>query len=171
MVAVRNKPQIRVTKGSARSLKPIARKDPSLDIKTIERAAIKRKARDRLSRLEEIRDAGRLLAAGRSQREIAEALQTTQPRVHRMLKVIETSPPDAETPEEIILRGTLDDVDRGELVKRLSKCKYTFAEHAPAPFEGSAPGTWNQIVAARVSGLLSKEEFERVVAAVKPPRP
>lgn len=127
-----------------------------------------RQVRERLDAIEEMRDACRLQQAGKSQREIAEILRTTQPRAGRLLRGARALG-EAETPEEVILRATLDGTPRDVLVKQLSAMRYTFTEFAPAPHEGSVPGAWAQVGAAHLLGLLSDEEYESVRAAVKPP--
>lgn len=132
--------------------------------------ALIRQARERLDIIEEMRDANRLKLAGKSQREIADILNTTQPRVGRVLRGARVLG-EAETPEEIILRATVEATSRDVLVKRLSTLRYTFTEFAPAPHQGSVPGTWTQVSAAHLLGLLSDEEYESVCAAVKPPTP
>lgn len=129
-----------------------------------------RQARERLDLIEEMRDANRLKLAGKSQREIADILNTTQPRVGRVLRGARALG-EAETPEEIILRATVEATPRDVLVKQLSTLHYTFTEFAPAPHEGSVPGTWTQVSAAHLLGLLSDEEYESVCAVVKPPTP
>lgn len=142
----------------------------TVDVAQIAGEVIVRRARERLARFEEIKAAQLLAEAGKSQRQIAEALHTTQPRVHRMLKAA-SADRDGRTPEEIILRATVDRTDRKKLIRDLSKFHYSFREHAPEPFEGARPGTWDEVRSAMVSGMLSKDEFERVRAAVKPPTP
>lgn len=129
-----------------------------------------RQAQERLNLLEEMRDADRLQLAGKSQREIAEILNTTQPRVGRILRGARALG-QAETPEEIILRATVAASPRAELIDRLSGLHYTYTEFAPAPHEGSVPGTWTQVGAAHLLGLLNDEEYESVCAAVQPPTP
>jgi hypothetical protein len=140
---------------------------------TVEEIAHKaqiRQVRERLDLLDEMRDANRLKLAGKSQREIADILNTTQPRVGRILRGA-CALGEAETPEEIVLRATVEATPRDVLVKQLSTFHYTFTEFAPAPHEGSVPGTWTQVSAAHLLGLLSDEEYESVCAAVKPPTP
>ncbi|MBB5164182.1 sigma-70 family RNA polymerase sigma factor [Mycobacterium sp. AZCC_0083] len=140
---------------------------------TVEEIAHKahiRQARERLDFLDEMRDAQRLALAGKSQREIADILNTTQPRVGRILRGARALP-EAETPEEIILRATIDDTPRDVLVAQLSSYPYTFTEFAPFPHDGSVPGTWTQVSAAHLVELLSDEEYESVCAAVQPPTP
>ncbi|NPC97245.1 hypothetical protein [Nocardioides sp. zg-DK7169] len=132
-----------------------------------------RRARERLDRLEEMHDALRL-SEHYSQREIAEVLGTTQPRVHRMLKAMEGRSADVETPEEIILRAIVADVDgpeREQMIQALIGYDYTFREYAPEPLEGAIEGTWDEVTHASMTGLLSEEEYERVRDAVQPPRP
>jgi predicted XRE-type DNA-binding protein len=142
----------------------------AVDVTAIEKAATLRRARERLDRIEEMRDAQKLAQAGRPQRDIADLLHTTQPRVHRMLRAMEGRVSDAATPEEIILRATVDGADRDALVKRLTECTYTFRRHAPAPIEGAVSGSWDDVKHAFVTGLLSQGEYERVRDAVKPPQ-
>jgi hypothetical protein len=75
------------------------------------------------------------------------------------------------TPREIILRANRDGTDRTELVRRLSEFSYSFTEYAPYPFEGSRPGTWNQVLAALANGLLSQDEYDQIESVVQPPTP
>lgn len=140
-----------------------------VDVTAIENAAMVRRARERLDRIEEMCDAQRLADAGMAQRDIADLLHTTQPRVHRMLKAMEGRRGDTQTPEEIILRATVDGTDRDALVERLAECACTFREHAPEPSEGAIGGSWDDVKHAFVTGLLTQGEYERVRAAVKPP--
>lgn len=139
-------------------------------IKEIARKALIRRARERLNAIEEMRDAKQLSLAGKSQREIAEVLSTTQSRVHRILRGAKTLGKSA-TPEELILRAFVDGTARELLVEDLSTMHYTFATYAPSACEGSIPGTWTQVGAAHVLGLLSDEEYGEICAAVRPPIP
>lgn len=140
----------------------------NVDVAAIEHAATVRRAWERLLRIEEMRDVRRLAEAGKAQREIADLLHTTQPRIHRMLKATEGRPVDTKTPEEVILRATVGHADRRTLVETLKSLTYTFGEHAPYPAEGATSGTWDQVRHAYMTGLLSQEEYERVRDAVKP---
>lgn len=142
----------------------------TITVEEIGRKALIRQARERLDLLDEMRDANRLSMAGRSQREIAEILHTTQPRVGRILRGARVLG-EAETPEEVILRATVNATPRDVLIKELSAYRYTFTEFAPAPHEGSVPGSWTQVGAAHLLGLLSDEEYDSVCAAVQPPTP
>lgn len=139
------------------------------DVATIERDALRRRAQERLVRFDDMRAASRLRQLGKSQREIAEALQTTQPRVHRMLKAVDMRGGTEPTAEELILRATVDQTDRAEMVEQLTNLICTFTEYAPEPFEGSAPGTWTDVEVALMSGLLSQGEYDRVRDAVHTP--
>jgi hypothetical protein len=103
-----------------------------------------------------------------SQREIADVLGTTQPRVHRMLKATEGTDPDQISAEELFLRAFIDRTDCEILVEALSLRSYTFTEFAPEPSDGSVPGTWNEVRSAVINGLVNREEYEQVVASVKP---
>jgi hypothetical protein len=163
---------VATTKPLARQAKIMPRtRAKTVDVSAIEKAAALRRARERLDRIEEMRDAQELAQAGKAQRDIADLLHTTQPRVHRMLKAMEGRSVDFTTPEEIILRATVDGADRDALVERLAEYGYTFRQHAPEPFEGAIDGSWDDVRHAFMTGLLSQGEYERVHAAVKPPRP
>ncbi|OYO21956.1 hypothetical protein CGZ93_08450 [Enemella dayhoffiae] len=146
---------------------PFARLGRQDGIAQVRQAATMLRATDRLRRILERKMAHRLDEHGHSQREIADALGTNQPAVHRMLKIPTKS--SIETPEEIILRATVTGSDRDELVRNLAKYPYTFGAVAPYPFEGTTPGTWDQIETAALMGYLSTSEFERICAAVEPP--
>ena len=81
---------------------------------TIERIAHKAQVRDaqkRLARIEEMRDALSLEQEGMSQRDIAQALGTTQPRVRRLLQGARSFETTSITPEEVILRATVEETD------------------------------------------------------------
>jgi len=142
----------------------------TLVVEDIAYKALIRQSRARLHAIEEMRDAKQLSLAGKSQREIAEVLNTTQSRVHRILRGAKALGKSA-TPEELILRAIVDGTARELLVKDLSTMHYTFATYAPYPHHGSIPGTWNQVGAAHVLGFLSDEEYEEICAAVRPPVP
>ncbi len=127
-----------------------------------------RRAQERLLRIEDMRAASHLKRSGMSQREIANVLSTTQPRVGRLLRGANALG-DAPSPEEIILRATVEGTPRGKLLKQLRGLDYTFTQFAPYPHEGSVPGTWTQVSTAHQLGLLSDEEYESVRSAVQPP--
>lgn len=127
-----------------------------------------RRARERLDQIGEMRAADELYKLGKSQREIADLLITTQPRVDRLLRGAHALG-DAPTPEERILRATVEDSPRDLLVRELRAYDYTFTEYAPSPHEGSVPGSWSQVSMAHRLRLLSDEEYENVRAAVRPP--
>lgn len=127
----------------------------SRTIDDIAHEAVVRRAQERLLLLGEIRDADRLRRSGRSQREIAAILRTTQPRVGRLLRGARALG-KAPTPEEVILRATVDKTARGALVKRLCALSYTATE------------MWKQVEEAHSDGLLRDEEYEKVRARVQP---
>lgn len=133
------------------------------------RDAIERQARTRLNRIEEIWDAYELHLAGYSQREIAQTLITTQPRVHRMLKAAQIRDGEFWTPEYVILLKFVGEIDSEEMVTELMDREYTFTEFAPYPLEGSRRGTWDQVTEAHMSEFISDDEFERVRSAINPP--
>lgn len=123
-------------------------------VEQIAEQAIIRRAQERLLLLGEMRDAHRLKQSGKSQRQIAEILRTTQPRVGRLLRGADELG-KAPTPEEVILRATVDRTSRSALVKRLCALDY-------------ASDSWNQVHAAHLRGLLTDEEHEKVRARVLP---
>jgi len=127
-----------------------------------------RRALERLLRIDDMRAASQLKRSGMNQREIADVLSTTQPRVGRLLRGASVLG-DAPSPEEVILRAAVDGTPRGKLVKQLRGLDYTFTQFAPYPHEGSVPGTWTQVSTAHQLGLLSDEEYESVSSAVQPP--
>lgn len=129
---------------------------------------MRRRAQERLRRVEEIRTAGRLFEAGFTMRHIADTLHCPVPRAQRMVHAA-GSYGSEPSPEEIILRAAVDDTDRNKLIRTLSECRFTFRAYAPAPFEGAQGGTWDQVRTAHAGGLLTTEEFQRVRAAVQPP--
>lgn len=137
------------------------------NVAAVERQALVRRAQERLRKFDDVDAAVALQAEGRSHREIAETLHTTQPRVQRLLKAHAAGETRTVTPEEIILRATVNGTSRTDLVEALSRYPYTFTEYAPEPFEGSKPGTWLQVSTAVASGFLSEREFEQIVAAVR----
>lgn len=165
------------TKPAPHSLKPAPKTaEPGrravakpVDVSAIQKRAEMRRVKDRLARIEEMREAWQLANAGKSQREVADILQTTQPRVHRMLKAMEGRDPEAESPEEMILRAAVEGTARRELVRRLAQFHYTFRQRAPEPFEGAVNGSWDEVRHAFMTGLLSEREFERVRDRVRPP--
>ncbi|MEP7738000.1 hypothetical protein ABKW28_10140 [Nocardioides sp. 31GB23] len=131
--------------------------------------AIERLARLRLSEIEEMRDVCLLWRDGLSQRDIAERLNTTQPRIGRIEKILGTpdrTPP--ESVEELILRTVVQHGDRAALVAALKKFPFTYGEAAPAPFEGTTTGTWDDIEDAYFEGLLTKDEYEEIRAVAGP---
>ncbi len=137
-------------------------------VEAIAHEAQVRRAHERLLRIDDMRAASHLKRSGMNQREIADVLSTTQPRVGRLLRGANALG-EAPSPEEIILRATVDGTPRGKLLKQLRGLDYTFTQFAPYPHEGSVPGTWTQVSTAHQLGLLSDEEYESVSAAVQPP--
>lgn len=76
-------------------------------VERIAHLALIRRARGRLDQIEEMRAADELDNLGKSHREIADLLITTQPRVGRLLRGAQTLG-DAPNPEELILRATVE---------------------------------------------------------------
>jgi hypothetical protein len=140
----------------------------SRTIDDIAHEAVVRRAQERLLLVGEMRDAKRLHQSGKSQREIASILRTSQPRVGRLLREAQHLGDDP-TAEEIILRATVDGTPRSRLVERLCSLPYTFHEARLAPPRRSASGNWGQVTAAHRGGLLDDDEYEQVRSLVAPP--
>ena len=135
-----------------------------------ERDVVLRRAREYLVRREQMRTAKVLRDQGQSEDDIASALQVDAVRARRLLKSIELNGGDlAVSPREQIYRVTIEGGDRSALVEWLSSYPHTFTEYAPAPFDGSIPGTWTQVCVALLTGLLSQEEYDQIAARVRPP--
>ena len=133
------------------------------------RRAHGRMARERLSRIEEMRDVVRLNAQGLSQREIAKQLLTTQPRVMRILQAASlrgdlTDGQLPVMPEELILRTAVEHGDRRVMVQALKNFQHTESRYAPYPAQGKISGTMDQIEDCYRQGYLSADEFAEVRA-------
>lgn len=144
------------------------REPVSRTIEDIAHEAVVRRAQERLLLLGEMRDADRLNQSGKTQREIASILRTSQPRVGRLLREAQQLGDDP-TAEEIILRAKVDGTSRGRLVKRLCSLRYTFHEVPLGRHSSVAAGNWGQVVSAYRSGLIDDEEYERIRLVVAPP--
>lgn len=139
----------------------------SPDMHQLHHEALQRQARKRLDELEDMRAAAQAEARGFTQRQIADLLVTSQPRVHRLLKAAShRSEVMQRMPEEMILEAFVHETSRIRLLEELKQFSYTYGEYAPYPYEGRVPGTWDQVVAAFMHELLSQEEFEEVRAAI-----
>lgn len=140
----------------------------SRTIEDIAHEAVVRRAQERLLLLGEMRDAKRLNQSGKTQREIASILRTSQPRVGRLLREAQQLGDDP-TAEEIILRAKVDGTPRGRLVKRLRSLRYTFQDGPLRRHTSGANRNWGQVVAAYRCGLIDDEEYEQIRSAVDPP--
>jgi hypothetical protein len=140
----------------------------SRTIEDIAHEAMVRRAQERLLLLGEMRDADRLNQSGKTQREIAGILRTSQPRVGRLLREAQQLGDDP-TAEEIILRAKVDGTPRSRLVKRLCSLSYTFRDAPLGRHPSVATGNWSQVVAAYRRGLIDDEEYEQIRLVVDPP--
>lgn len=139
----------------------------SPDMQQLHHEALQRRARQRLDDLADMRAVLQAKASGKSQREIAEIVATSQPRVHRLLRAAEQREDVHEKlPEELILEAFVEETPRDELLDKLKNFPYTFATDAPHPHEGRIPGTWDQVVSGYVQELLTKDEFVEVSEAI-----
>lgn len=140
----------------------------SPDMRQLHHEAMQRQARKRLDELEDMRAAVRAESRGLTQREIADVLVTSQPRVHRLLRAAARREDlTKKMPEELILQALVHETSRSELLDELKRFPYSFADDAPYPHEGRIPGTWDQVVAAYIQELLSENEFLEVTEAIK----
>lgn len=140
------------------------------DLHTIRHQAHQRQARLLVDQLDELRAAKYASDRGLTQRQIAELLHTSQPKVHRLLKALERRNGSLEVdPEELILRAFAYDTSREDLLRVLKTMTYTFGEDAPCPHEGRLPGTWDQVVNSFAKGLLEQEEFDELRHALRRP--
>lgn len=139
----------------------------SPDMQQLHHEALQRRARQRLDDIEDMRAVLQAKASGKTQREIAEVVVTSQPRVHRLLRAAEHREDiNEKLPEEIILEAFVHETARDELLDTLKSFPYTFATDAPYPHEGRIPGTWDQVVSAYIQDLLTKDEFDEVSKAI-----
>lgn len=137
------------------------------NLQALHHQALQRQARKLVDDLDELKAAQNAARRGLSQRDIADLLETSQAKVHRLLKAVERRGGKLEAgPEEIALRAFAYDTSRSALVQTLKEFPYTDAQDAPYPHEGRIPGTWDQVVTALARGLLSDEEFEEIKGAV-----
>lgn len=137
----------------------------SRTIDDIAHEAVVRRAQQRLLLLGEMRDAAGLNKSGKTQREIASILRTSQPRIGRLLREAQHLSDDP-TAEEIILRATVDGTPRSRLVKRLCSLPYTFHDAPPGRHSSAPTGNWAQVTAAHQCGLLDDAEYERIRSVV-----
>lgn len=137
------------------------------NLQALHHQALQRQARKLVDDLDELRAAQNAASRGLSQREIAGLLETSQAKVHRLLKAFERRGGNLEAgPEEIALRAFAYDTSRPALIRTLKAFPYTEGQDAPYPHEGRIPGTWDQVVTSFAKGLLSSEEFEEITRAV-----
>jgi hypothetical protein len=128
---------------------------------------LRRQARQRLARFDELRAATDFLHRGLTQRDVADLLSISEAQARRLLTAAARHGPILQPePEEIILRAFAYGTDRTELIQTLKTFPYTFGEDAPDSREGRLPGTWDQVIAARAQGLLSRDEFAQISAAL-----
>lgn len=128
----------------------------------------RRRGAERVTRIDNVRAAVKLSAAGMSPREVAEQLDVTEQQVDRMLRAAELVGVEV-TPAELILKAWLSGSPREALVEALCGWTYTFGTFAPLPAAERIPGSWDDVVFGYYKGRLSGDEFERVVEAVQPP--
>lgn len=137
------------------------------DLQALHQQALQRHARQRVDHLDELRAVKNAADRRLTQRQIADLLETSQAKVHRMLKALERRDGSStHGPAEIILRAFAYDTDRAALIETLKAFPYTFGEDAPYPHEGRVPGTWDQVLTSFAQDLLSKEEFDELRTAL-----
>lgn len=124
---------------------------------------LRRRARQRVARFDELRAARGFLHRGLTPRDVADLLSISEAQAGRLLRAAARRSSSREPePEEMILRAFVDRLDCRRLVEALKAFPYTFGEEAPPPHEGRLPGTWDQVVAAHAQELLSRDEFDEI---------
>jgi hypothetical protein len=128
---------------------------------------LRRQARHRLQLLDQLRAAGDILDRGLSRQDVADLLSISDAQAHRLLKAAQRRGATREPePAEIILRAFAYGTDRAELIETLKAFPYTFGQDAPDSRQDRLPGTWDQVVSAHAQGLLSRDEFAQISAAI-----
>ncbi|GAA4363007.1 DUF6221 family protein [Nocardioides caricicola] len=124
-------------------------------------------ARERLDWIDEDRSIAELLGHDVPDDEIAAQLALSLTRVRRArADLYRLGGVVPETPEEVIARCIVECGDREAMIERLKTWPYTFGTQAPSVAEGGTTGSWDDVEDALFDGLLSRDEFDEIRAAV-----
>lgn len=122
------------------------------------------RARTELCGLAEVRAVRQATKAGLSQRAIAKLLGTSQTNVHRLLRQ-SRAVDDRRGPREVILCYVAGEISRGALIGSLSDLAR--GSHPEDGGDGYLPGTWDEVRAAFLDGLLAETDYEELRAALR----
>jgi len=122
------------------------------------------RARTELCGLAEVRVVRQATKAGLSQRAIAKLLGTSQTNVHRLLRQ-SRAVDDRRGPREVILCYVAGEISRGALIGSLSDLAR--GSHPEDGGDGYLPGTWDEVRAAFLDGLLAETDYEELRAALR----
>jgi len=124
-------------------------------------ARLRRRTREWLAAVDRDRAIHGLSGEGRTAAEIAGIVGVPEPQVSRIL----AAGPRGVSPDEIITRAFVDGTPRDDLVAALSAMSFTDGRLAEGSYDGYQPGTVDALSVAVLTGMLSQEEFDQVLAA------
>lgn len=109
-------------------------------------------------------------AAGMSQTQIASRIGISQAEVSRTVALVRHHPEMLEdTPTIWIAEYVLSQLNRSELVERLARFPYTFANHGgSSSWPERVSGSWDDVETAHVFGQIDDDLFARVCHRVQP---
>lgn len=117
--------------------------------------------------LQTLRTVTRSIANGVGQEVIARALAISQPAVSKLARRARVSQClEVRTPREVILERAVGLIDTGAMLQELRAWHYSpgrFGDGAAVLPESYLPGLRGQIEDAAAEGLLTREEFARIV--------
>lgn len=129
------------------------------------------KAAEELAKLRLLRHVVTASQSGMSQYEIADALGTTQPVVHRMLKKARLDPDAMErTTREIALEYAVHEISREQMLTELGDRDYTYGRAAEpdSPVEDAyLRGSWDEVTRAAYSRLITDDDYREITLRVE----
>ena len=146
-------------KGSKSRYDAQARKLQSSD----ELAANLRKiaAKRNLVEIERIRVVAAASQSGMRQREIADLLDTSQPDIHRVLRRVNSgSGIPGVSPNEIVMRATVGEISRQEMLDTLRNMDYSVGQSDPTGGDGYLAGSWDQVKRLVGKHFVTESEYE-----------
>lgn len=120
--------------------------------------------REYLLRSEQLRAVRDGLAEGLSVEAVSDEMAVSVELVGELAESLDRGADVDVSPYGLIVRAVVEGGDRRELVEQLSGWEYTESRTMlPWPLQGFAGGSWQAVErAARVQGLLSREELEEI---------
>lgn len=117
-------------------------------------------ARNELARILKLRAVNAAVAAGWTQRKIADEIGVEQPEVSRLAKAARLTPEVCKrSPREVLLEYAVGTISHTAMMNELEHWDYTFGETDPTG-EIYLPGTWDQI--ERAGDLLSDDDYQHL---------